>query len=137
MREPAPLHSMHVALAAEEEDEETIGAADQAPGDSAQLEGLDEGGQMTHALQQVAHSVQQGPKLSQRQRREAFKSSILNQKLTPEQVATIAAAVDKGELKLPDMSHLDQKDFVNVWSLSDSGSAECVASQEKHSSGQR
>lgn len=128
---------MHAALAVEDEPDNVPGLdevdahiiADGAVTPDARK---DED-RMLVALQQFAHKVNKGKTGSQTsQRPPSVKEALFNQRLTPEQVQQISAAVAKGEIQLPNMSHLDNADLLNVWSLGDSGSAAFVADKEKH-----
>ena len=134
---PFRVHSTHEALAKEEEEglDDRSGFDNSTGDDDLEVPEIVDEEAACVWLFISPHKVQHGSKQSQRRCRElhqSLTSSILNQKLTSAQIELAAAAIENSYLKLRDTPHHDVSDFVSVWPLGDSGSAECVADREKH-----
>ena len=85
--------------------------AELSPSDAEELD-------IVHHLTSFAHSVQVGPRESQRK-----KNNTSPKPLTVKQIKNIAAKVNKGELKLPDVDLGSGAEYEAVWALLDSGSS--------------
>ena len=79
-------------------------------------------------LNSFAHSVQSGPRLSQKQR----KRQPGPPKLTKKQIAEIVHKFPTGQITLPELPELNDEDLVSVWALLDAGSAVHVVDFAKH-----
>ena len=79
-------------------------------------------------LNSFAHAVQDGPKLSQKER----KKRPGPQRLTKRQIADIVHKISTGQNQLPDLQELHDDDLVPVWALLDAGSAVHVVDFAKH-----
>ena len=99
---------------------------------ASEPESDDDEGLMVKALQQVAHKVQVGQKPSQRTKKLRDSAPLFNGKLSSKQIQEIVAAVNKGDIKLPELDLPTDEDYVTVWSLADTGSAVHVADAAKH-----
>ena len=76
------------------------------------------------ALCQLTSNVNVGPKMSQRQRTEA----TAKKGLTVKEIRRIAAAVNRGDVELPDVDLEDNEEYEAVWALVDTGAGANVAS---------
>ena len=81
---------------------------------------------MVSALKTVAHKIRTGPKPHQT-RTSGNKPKPLSKK----QLDWVVAQVQAGKIELPQLEQLDDKDYVMVWALADSGSAAHVADIKK------
>ena len=91
-------------------------------------------------LGSIAHQVNTGPAKSQAQRKAESrepkvvnstkgtpKCGIMKQRLTKKQIDKVAAAINRGELQLPDINLECDEDYFTVWALANTGSAAHVA----------
>ena len=89
----------------------------------------DDEAEMLKCINTFAHSVQVGQKLSQKQR------GAIKQRgpapLTRQQIKDIVHKISTGELQLPDLPEMQDKDLVTVWALLDAGSAVNVVDFDK------
>ena len=98
----------------------------------------DDKAQMVQAPQRIAHKVTVGSKAPQQARKQADCPPIpdvvspLKQRLTKQHIDRIVAAVNSGEMKLPDLDLPSDEDYVVAGSLADTGSAARAADQAKH-----
>ena len=78
---------------------------------------------MLNVLREVAHKVTLAKdKQSQKQKAEAQQAHAFNGRLSKKQIDRIVAAVNRGEITLPDLKSSCEEDFITVWALADTGS---------------
>ena len=69
--------------------------------------------------------------MTQRERKHQEKCAS-NGKLTKQKVDAVVAAINRGELSLPDLKFSHDDDYITVWALADTGSAATVTDHAKH-----
>ena len=80
------------------------------------------------ALSEITSNISVGPRQTQRQRA----AEVAKKGLTIKQVKKIAAAVNRGDVELPDLDLDADDDYEAVWALVDSGAGANVASRSDH-----
>ena len=92
----------------------------------------DEAAVLAH-LGKITHHVERRTSKNQAQRKAEAKRLTGNicQKLSPKQIDNIVAAINAGNISLPDLD-LEHEDYITVWALADSGSAAHVADLQRH-----
>ena len=83
-------------------------------------------------LDKIAHHVRVKTAQSQAQRKAANTPAVFKQKLSKKQIDHVVAAINKGDLKLPDLKFECNEDYLTVLALADTGSAAHVANRDKH-----
>ena len=79
------------------------------------------------ALCDFTANVKVGPKMTQSQRAAQAKPS-----LTAKQIRKIAAAIDRGEISLPELDLDCDEAYEEVWALVDTGAGDNVANRKEH-----
>ena len=98
--------------------------------DDANDDEADDEDAMMQCIDSFAHKVRIGQRESQKQR--ARKQQAGPPPLTKAQIQAIVNKIASGEIKLPDLQEMNDKDLITIWALLDAGSAVNVVDFDKH-----